>query len=130
MSDQDNNSNIEIEVKSNSLRTTSVTVLTQDRDQDFLAMDHHLNPFAGKKVKKVAIETEEKSGDPLRSMKKGMLMSTYELSPSPPMKRTEAGGPDQSFMKMAGALAGDRKRRNRNLNNSTMASKTLIPISS
>jgi len=78
----------------------------------------------------VTIDTEEKHGDPLGSLKKGLLMSTFEQSPSTSLKEMEAAGPDQSFMKMSGALAGDKRRRNRTNNNSTMASKTLNPIGS
>ena len=52
--------------------------------------------------------------DPLRPLKKGMLMSTYKVSsPTPTIHDKGVNGPDQSFLKPEGSYAGARRTRNR-----------------
>ena len=95
---------------------TNQQIISQVCDEEFTKIDNTPNPFLVKEGIKYGenFETLVKVNDPLGSLKKGMLMSTYKQSSTNPSAHTKAvSGPDQSFLKPEGAYAGARRVKNR-----------------
>ena len=98
-------------IDSKSIHTiTQRTNISKACDQEIVI--ENTNPFVDKAAaaKKISIQTSDANGDPLQTLKKGMLMSSYKQSLNLSGGVTSPSlGPDQSFTKAVGTYAGAKR---------------------